>query len=160
MRANGVGFEACEVVFEAPLLLVWCRGVKTNKGRAGTSTSVGRQSHAHLHNKGFLISRLLPHLTYCTWFNTWLFVVELAVRRQIVRRQIVSTAFLFRSSKQIRGSSNLFFEGFTPIPTGSKSFGQGTDSRGTDSRGTDSNNFLVAQPRLLPTSKTYLLRGL
>ena len=105
-RGNGVGFEPCEVVFEAPLLvLCWCRGVKTNGGRAGTSTSVGLQSHAHLHNKGFYIKTINKATTsvVCGWIGcptaNWLFVSKLFRRRFVSIGEANSRLlkFIFRS---------------------------------------------------------------
>ena len=131
-------------IFEAPLLvLCWCRGLKTNRGRAGTSTSVGLQSHAHLHNKGF---------RYQDYAG---FIYEEGQRGQDNNPRV----FLFDGSFLFVGSwfcstevfswlRRKFFEArqifskFLPLSLlDPRVFGQGTDSRGTESRGIDSKNF-------------------
>ena len=143
-------------IFEAPLLvLCWCRGLKTNRGRAGTSTSVGLQSHAHLHNKGFRYQDCGVHIR----------------RRPKRTRQQPTCVFVRR--KCFRGFVGSFsrlvkyFRSFYPYPYWIQEFlvkgliraglshvglirrifGPESGSRGTDSRETDceSNNFWSRQ---------------
>ena len=115
-------------IFEAPLLvLCWCRGLKTNRGRAGTSTSVGlQQPHIYNNKTTTAFDRQEAGLIY---------------EEEEEEEEEDDPVFLFRQRSKFSWLVKYFSKLLPLSLLDPRVFGQGTDSRGTDSRGTDSKNF-------------------
>ena len=130
LRGNGVGFEAFESVFQAPLLVLCSRKRPLKKERHGTE------------NKGLISTTTFDELCLHTKKTT---------TPEDDNHCFCSTPIFSSANFETRQLSKILSLSLLDRRVLAKGLSHARDwnnfwSRGTGSRGTDSNNFVVAQP--------------